>query len=49
VIEGEADDNRVLWGICMTFMGFVHNWSGLMAARVCYEVLRFGEGIVNGL
>ncbi|CZT08532.1 related to allantoate permease [Rhynchosporium graminicola] len=23
----------VVWGICMTFMGFVENWSGLMAAR----------------
>ncbi|KAL4748847.1 hypothetical protein BDW72DRAFT_205268 [Aspergillus terricola var. indicus] len=23
----------VLWGICMLSMGFVHNWSGLMAAR----------------
>lgn len=23
----------VLWGLCMTFMGFVHDWSGLMAAR----------------
>ncbi|KAL5052175.1 hypothetical protein BDW71DRAFT_193582 [Aspergillus fruticulosus] len=23
----------VLWGICMMSMGFVHNWSGLMAAR----------------
>ncbi|TAQ87293.1 hypothetical protein B7494_g4398 [Chlorociboria aeruginascens] len=23
----------VLWGLCMTFMGFVTNWSGLMAAR----------------
>ncbi|KAG0650795.1 putative transporter [Hyphodiscus hymeniophilus] len=23
----------VLWGISMTFMGFVKNWSGLMAAR----------------
>ncbi|KAF4620093.1 hypothetical protein G7Y89_g14729 [Cudoniella acicularis] len=23
----------VIWGICMTFMGFVENWSGLMAAR----------------
>ncbi|KAK0650014.1 major facilitator superfamily transporter [Cercophora newfieldiana] len=23
----------VVWGIVMTFMGFVHNWSGLMAAR----------------
>lgn len=23
----------VLWGLNMTFMGFVHNWSGLMAAR----------------
>jgi len=23
----------ILWGICMTFMGFVTNWSGLMAAR----------------
>ncbi|BDD55435.1 hypothetical protein MAP00_000956 [Monascus purpureus] len=22
-----------LWGLCMTFMGFVHNFSGLMAAR----------------
>lgn len=24
---------RVLWGVCMLTMGFVHNWSGLMAAR----------------
>lgn len=24
---------RALWGICMLSMGFVHNWSGLMAAR----------------
>ncbi|POS72970.1 major facilitator superfamily transporter [Diaporthe helianthi] len=23
----------VLWGACMVGMGFVHNWSGLMAAR----------------
>ncbi|KAF3930871.1 hypothetical protein ABW19_dt0204367 [Dactylella cylindrospora] len=23
----------VVWGLCMTFMGFVTNWSGLMAAR----------------
>jgi len=23
----------VLWGICMTFMGFCHNFSGMMAAR----------------
>lgn len=23
----------ILWGICMTTMGLVHNWSGLMAAR----------------
>ncbi|RKF53989.1 putative transporter [Golovinomyces cichoracearum] len=23
----------VVWGLCMTFMGFVSNWSGLMAAR----------------
>jgi len=23
----------VLWGICMTTMGLVHNFSGLMAAR----------------
>ncbi|KAJ5032350.1 uncharacterized protein L3040_008956 [Drepanopeziza brunnea f. sp. 'multigermtubi'] len=23
----------VIWGLCMTFMGFVENWSGLMAAR----------------
>ncbi|TVY17169.1 putative transporter [Lachnellula arida] len=23
----------VIWGLCMTFMGFVTNWSGLMAAR----------------
>ncbi|CAG8982879.1 hypothetical protein HYALB_00002895 [Hymenoscyphus albidus] len=23
----------VIWGLCMTFMGFVKNWSGLMAAR----------------
>lgn len=23
----------IVWGICMTFMGFVTNWSGLMAAR----------------
>ncbi|KAH6671026.1 MFS nicotinic acid transporter-like protein [Halenospora varia] len=23
----------VAWGLCMTFMGFVENWSGLMAAR----------------
>ncbi|CAL3962061.1 unnamed protein product [Diplocarpon coronariae] len=23
----------VVWGLCMTFMGFVENWSGLMAAR----------------
>lgn len=23
----------VSWGLCMTFMGFVTNWSGLMAAR----------------
>ncbi|KAM3077548.1 hypothetical protein ACMFMG_006885 [Clarireedia jacksonii] len=23
----------IIWGLCMTFMGFVENWSGLMAAR----------------
>ncbi|KAH8815432.1 major facilitator superfamily domain-containing protein [Xylogone sp. PMI_703] len=23
----------IVWGLCMTFMGFVKNWSGLMAAR----------------
>ncbi|KAE8448352.1 hypothetical protein EG329_009596 [Mollisiaceae sp. DMI_Dod_QoI] len=23
----------IIWGIAMTFMGFVYNWSGLMAAR----------------
>jgi len=23
----------IVWGLCMTFMGFVENWSGLMAAR----------------
>jgi sugar phosphate permease len=23
----------VVWGIVMTFMGFVHNYSGLLAAR----------------
>ncbi|KAG9236270.1 MFS nicotinic acid transporter-like protein [Amylocarpus encephaloides] len=23
----------IAWGLCMTFMGFVNNWSGLMAAR----------------
>ncbi|EJT72247.1 hypothetical protein GGTG_09113 [Gaeumannomyces tritici R3-111a-1] len=23
----------ILWGICMLCMGFVHNWSGLMASR----------------
>ncbi|KAF7917591.1 hypothetical protein EAE99_009257 [Botrytis elliptica] len=23
----------IAWGLCMTFMGFVTNWSGLMAAR----------------
>ncbi|KAL4802817.1 major facilitator superfamily domain-containing protein [Aspergillus unguis] len=23
----------VLWGVCMMCMGFVHNWSGLMAVR----------------
>ncbi|RDL40055.1 MFS general substrate transporter [Venustampulla echinocandica] len=23
----------VAWGLCMTFMGFCNNWSGLMAAR----------------
>ena len=23
----------LLWGIVMTFMGFVHNYSGLLAAR----------------
>jgi len=23
----------IIWGICMTFMGFSFNWSGLMAAR----------------
>lgn len=23
----------ILWGLCMTFMGFVHNYSGLLAAR----------------
>ncbi|KAI9642310.1 hypothetical protein NHQ30_009112 [Ciborinia camelliae] len=23
----------IAWGLCMTFMGFVQNWSGLMAAR----------------
>jgi len=28
-----ADKHRTIWGICMTFMGFVSNWSGLMAAR----------------
>jgi hypothetical protein len=31
--------SRVAWGLCMTFMGFVHNWSGLMAARVCSSTL----------
>lgn len=25
--------SRVLWGFCMLGMGFVYNWSGLMAAR----------------
>lgn len=25
--------HRVGWGICMTLMGVVHNWEGLMAAR----------------
>jgi MFS family permease len=24
---------RFLWGCCMLGMGFVYNWSGLMAAR----------------
>lgn len=23
----------IIWGLCMTFMGFAKNWSGLMAAR----------------
>lgn len=23
----------IIWGLCMTFMGFVSSWSGLMAAR----------------
>ncbi|KAH7364095.1 MFS nicotinic acid transporter-like protein [Rhexocercosporidium sp. MPI-PUGE-AT-0058] len=29
----------VIWGLCMTFMGFVENWSGLMAARVRLPLL----------
>ncbi|RKF56222.1 putative transporter [Erysiphe neolycopersici] len=24
----------IMWGLCMTFMGFVSNWSGLMVARL---------------
>lgn len=26
-------ETRILWGACMLGMGFVYNWSGLMAAR----------------
>lgn len=29
----KANAPRVLWGACMLGMGFVYNWSGLMAAR----------------
>ena len=33
--------DRVLWGLIMTLMGFVYNWSGLMAARVSFSHLSF--------
>lgn len=34
--------SRVLWGFCMFGMGFVHNWSGLMAARFFLGVTEAG-------
>ena len=33
---------RVLWGFCMLGMGFVHNWSGLMAGRFFLGVAEAG-------
>jgi MFS family permease len=30
----EANElGRIIWGVCMTSMGYVENWSGLMTAR----------------
>lgn len=38
----------VLWGICMTFMGFVKDFSGLMAAR-WYVMPAFTNSCANTL
>jgi len=38
----------VLWGICMTCMGLVHNYAGLMTARWWLGVAEAGKWVVCG-
>jgi predicted MFS family arabinose efflux permease len=37
----------VMWGICMTCMGLVHNYGGLMTARWWLGVAEAGKWSVN--